>query len=202
VPQPPKEPPNPGGGSGIGGLDVPQGQDKPNDQTALKTDETKTASTESKDTKTNQNQQNSGTQTQEKPQTPVRATRDPATGKLILDGTLGDQSMRDNPPSSSAPQVATATGTALIDPKTVSDAQLKALLADPQFRSRVAKALADDAGKQAVSASRGNVKANAAQKPANANTGVSPGDAAAGVLLGVGVGIGLGRTGGRMGGDR
>jgi hypothetical protein len=208
TPLPPKEPPDPGGGRKIGGLEVPAGQDKPDDNTALKTDEKKTASTENKETKTNETKttetkKDSGTQTEEKQQPPVRATRDPATGKLILDGPLGDQSMHDAPKSPNAPQVAATAGGAMIDPKTVSDAQLKALLADPQFRSRVVKLLGDDsASKQTVSKG----KPSAAQRPANtnnANSGVSPeGAAAAGVLLGVGVGVGVGLGAGRMGGDR
>lgn len=210
---PPKEPDNPGGASGkIGGLKVPEGE-KPTDKTALTSSDGKTASTDSKDTDQTQqnsnpqnstpqksNQQRPGTQTQEKSQTPppVRATRDPTTGKLILDGPLGDQaSATDSSKRGETPQGATAAATCPIDPKSVSDAQLKALLADPQVRSRVVTLLGGDTGKPA--ASKTTVKPNTAQRPAKTDSGISPeGAAAAGALIGIGVGIGVGR----MGGDR
>ena len=211
-----------GGGTkgGTGKLDVPPGE-KPDEKTALKKDDTKTGtnttSTETKET--NQTDQKSNTQKAEEPpkkSSEIKATRDPKTGRLILDGELGadesttpkqDAPKQDTPKTgamNTTPQGPSVAGTP-IDPKTVTDAQLKELLADPQLRSRIAKLLAEgDADKQTATKSNRNAKTGVAQKPMRSDPGISPeGAAAAGAAVGIGIGLGLGRFGGeRMGGDR
>jgi hypothetical protein len=134
----------------------------------------------------------------------IRVTRD-KTGKIIIDGPLGDQaSTGDNVKPAGTPHVATATGAAMIDPKTVDDTQLKGLLADPQVRARILKMMSSaDSGKQSpttASTVKKPVKRNDTAAGQASPQNASP-DLSVPLAIGVGVGLGMGMHGGGRGDD-
>jgi hypothetical protein len=93
----------------------------------------------------------------------------------------------------------------LNDPKTVDDAQLKVLLADPQIRARVTSLIAEESGPRKAK-TRQNQRGKRVRAPTDAdnpvpagsNSGISPEAAnAIGTIIGVGIGVGLNNAGRR-----
>lgn len=93
----------------------------------------------------------------------------------------------------------------LNDPKTVDDAQLKALLANPQVHSRITSLIAQEPSPRKAKTDRNRrgkrVRAPTDADnpvPAGSNSGISPEAAnAIGTIIGVGIGVGLNNAGRR-----